>query len=163
MKIKVLVGALVFLMLVNLAAIGAILFVHLRHARSFPGVRDLARGRPLATLDREERRALFRAMREHHEQSRDLIEATHVLEDEAIAAMGENPVPRARIDSLLERISENRLEIARRATGHLIEMGESLGPEEREHMMEVLMHVREPSAAGPRHLPPDFEEQRREK
>jgi len=143
MKIKILVGALVLLMVVNVAAITAFIVVH--HSRGMPpfGPWRAFRGeRPLAHLDRDKRSALFGAMREFHRESRDLIDETRALENQAIAAMGEDPVPRAQIDSLLQQISDNRLEIARRATNHMIEMGENLTPAEREHLMAALMHMR---------------------
>jgi uncharacterized membrane protein len=160
MKIKLLVGALVLLIVMNLAAITAFLVVQTRHPRPPIEWRMAGRGRPLASLDREKRRALFSTMKQFHEDTRDLLEQTHALEADAIAAMGEDPVPRARIDSLLQQISDNRLEIARRATDHMIEMGESLTPEEREHLMEALIRLRGPRMA----VPAPFEEEiKREK
>ncbi|HEU4365479.1 MAG TPA: periplasmic heavy metal sensor [Candidatus Krumholzibacteria bacterium] len=140
MKIRVLVGALVLLIVMNIAAIAAFLVVQARHPRG--PVEWHMRERPLAGLDREKRMALIRSMREFHEDTRDLIEATRALEDSAIAAMGEDPMRRAHIDSLLQQISDNRLEIARRATSRMIEAGENLTPEERQHLMSALMRLR---------------------
>lgn len=151
MKIKLLVGALVLLMVVNIAAIAAFLVVQTHHPRHFARWRHSIHGRPFAKLDREKRQALSDAMKQFHEEARDVIEETHALENEAIAAMGESPVPRARIDSLLERISDNRLEIARRATNRMIEMGERLTPKERERLMAGLMRMRGPRIGAPAH------------
>lgn len=136
MKIKLLVGALVLLLVMNVAAVATFVVVQVRTPRL------VLQDRPLRDLDREKRRALLASMKEFREQARDLIDETHALEDEAIAAMGETPVPRARIDSLLEQISANRLEIARGATDHMIKLGESLTPEERKQIMTFIMHKR---------------------
>ncbi len=149
MKIKLLVGALVLLVVVNIAAIGAFLFVQTHHPRHPARWRHSMQGRPFVKLDREKRQALSEAMKEFHEEARDVIEETHALENDAIAAMGESPVPRARIDSLLERISDRRLEIARRATNRMIEMGERLTPKERERLMAALMRMRGPRDHAP--------------
>lgn len=142
MKVKLLVGALVILVVMNIAALTAFLVVHARGPQPFAHWRALRGEHSFARIDHEKRRALFAALRQFHGEARDLIDETRALEDEAIAAMGEDPVPRARIDSLLQRISDNRLEIARRATTRIIEAGESLTPEEREHLMAGLMHMR---------------------
>ena len=152
MKIKLLVGALALLIAVNLAAIGAFLFVQSRAPRPVvvaPGDSrpEVVHERLMAGLGREERRHLFRTMRAFHEETRGLVEETFELEDELMAAMNESPVPRARIDSLLERISANRLAIARNATDRVIAMGDSLSPEQRERMMGAIMRMR--GAGGP--------------
>lgn len=161
MKLKLLVGGLVFLIVMNLAAITAFLVVQTRHPRPpIEWQQQRGRGnRGMSGLSREKRRAIMESMKSFHEQTRGLIDETHALEDSAITAMGETPVPRARIDSLLERISANRLELARRATDHMISMGESMTPEEREHVMRFLMRMRSPRGAraprgGPDDMPP---------
>lgn len=149
MKLKLLVGGLVLLMVMNLAAITAFLVVQTRHPRPPIEWSQRGHGRSLSGLSREKRKALMESMRAFHEQSAGLIQETRALEDSAIAAMGQDPVPRARIDTLLVEISNNRLEIARRATDHMISLGEKLTPEEREHVMRALMRMRGPRSATP--------------
>jgi uncharacterized membrane protein len=155
MKVKLLVGALVVLVVMNLATIGAFLFVQLHHPRPAAvlpegaGVERL-HARLLDDLSRPERRRLFRAMRSFHEETRSLVEDTRALEDDLVASMNQSPAPRAHIDSLLQQISDNRLEIARRATDRMIAMGDSLTPEEREHMIDALMRMRQAGPPGQR-------------
>jgi len=153
MKLKLLVGALVLLIVMNLAAITAFLVVQTRHPRPPIELQQRGRGgsRGTSGLSREKRRAIMESMRSFHDQARPLIDETHALEDSTIAAMGETPVSRARIDSLLERISANRLELARRATDHMISMGESMTPLEREHVMRFLMRMRSPRGERAQH------------
>lgn len=144
MKIKLLVGALVVLIVMNIAALGAFLFVHVHndhrgHLRAgFRGDHRRAAG----ALNDDERKKLFNAMKSFHEEVRPLADNTKALEDDLMVAMRENPVPRARVDSLLQQISANRLDIARRATDRMIAMGDSLSPDERAHLVDALMRMR---------------------
>lgn len=151
MKIKWLVGALVVLVVLNLAAMGAFLYAHFqdngwRDRRERPMDRFMSRHSP------EDQRSLFRAMRSFHDQVGPLVEEADRLDADLIASMAKDPVPQAHIDSLLTEISAKRLEIARRATHHMIALGDSLSPEERQHMMGMLARMH-PGPGGPG-LPP---------
>lgn len=137
MKVKVLVGALVVLVIMNIAAIGSFWFMH--HSHRGHRDRDQRSDRSaMRDLPREERRKLFRTMRSFREEVRPLNQQTDRLEEDLIASMRKDPVPRAHIDSVLQQISQNRLEIARRATDRMIAMGDSLSPAERELMLDAL-------------------------
>ena len=150
MKVKLLVGALVVLMIMNVAALGSFLFLHLHGDRApGPGRERLVHRWVARNIPQEDREQLFRTMRSFHQEVQPLVEQTADLEAQLIATMRENPVPRARIDSLLEQISHNRLEIARRATDRMIAMGDSLTPDERGHMVDALMRFRRGGPGGP--------------
>ena len=145
MKIKLLVGALVLLVVMNIAALGAFLFAHLNQR---PGDQWTAgfradHRRIAGALNTRERQKLFHAMKSFHEEVRPLVDNTRSLENDLMVSMRETPVPRARVDSLLEQISRNRLEIARHATDRMIAMGDSLSPDERAHMVDALMSMRQ--------------------
>ncbi|HET6350244.1 MAG TPA: periplasmic heavy metal sensor [Candidatus Krumholzibacteria bacterium] len=152
MKVKLLVGALAVLVIMNIAALGSFWFMH-NHAPQFR--EDFRRGDRMGRwsgapeMSPEDRRRLFRTMRSFHQEIRPLARQTADLEQDLIKSMGEDPVPRAHIDSLLEQISRNRLEIARRATNRMIAMGDSLSPEQREHMTDALMRMRRGGRGGP--------------
>lgn len=139
MKIKWLVGALVVLIVLNCATMGAFLYAHL-HDDGWRGHRRPPMGFPPGRSP-DERDRLFRAMRSFHDQVAPLVAETDKLDAELIASMAKNPVPQAHIDSLLTVISAKRLEIARRATHHLIALGDSLSVEERQHMMGMLLQM----------------------
>jgi Spy/CpxP family protein refolding chaperone len=144
MKVKVLIGALVVLMVMNLAALGSFMFMHLhggRHHGGHSGERRMHRW-VMRNVPEGDRERLMRTMRSFHEDVSPLAEQTRKLEDELISSMRQDPAPRAHIDSLLEQISHNRLEIARRATDRMIAMGDSLTPDERGHMVDALMRSR---------------------
>jgi uncharacterized membrane protein len=151
MKVKILVGALILLVAMNLAALGAFLMIQTHHRPPVEWSRSGSRGRLherlIGQLGPEERKKVFESMRAFHEKNGDLMRETRQLEDAAISAMREDPVPRARVDSLLQQISANRLEIARRATDEMISLGKTLSPEQREHLLNAIMHLR---GDGPR-------------
>lgn len=147
MKVKWLVGALVVLVIINIAALGSFWYMHHQAPPPGPGFERSGRGEKMErrhgrNLSRDERRRLFRAMRSFHQDVRPLIDQTDALEEDLIASMKQDPVPRARVDSLLEGISQKRLEIARLATDRMIAMGDSLAPEDRERMLDALMRFR---------------------
>ena len=150
MKTRWLVGALIVLVIMNIAALGTFWYMH-NHAPFPPrGARAEWRMRHPGgeRLGREERRRVFQAMRGLHREVRPLIEQTDALEGDLIEALKQDPIPRARIDSLHEQIAKNRLEIARRATDHMIAMSDSLSPAERERMIDAIAHFRRGGFGG---------------
>lgn len=151
MKIKWLVGALVVLVVLNVAALSAFVFAHFHHDgwhnRRPPMDRFMSRHSP------EDRKALFRAMRSFHDHVAPLVGETDRLDADLLASMAKNPVPQAHIDSLLTQISAKRLEIARRATRHMISLGDSLSAEDRQHIISMLMQMH-PGLGGPGMPPP---------
>lgn len=142
MKVKLLVGALVVLVIINIAALGSFWYMHKQGGDDRRPGREYRMNRWGNDLSRDERRRLRRAVRSFHQDLRPQIEQTRALEADLIASMKRDPVPRAHIDSLLEAISQNRLQIARQATDRMIAMGDSLSPAERELMMNALMRFR---------------------
>jgi uncharacterized membrane protein len=145
MKIKLLVGALVVLVVMNIAAIGTFLFVHMHGPHPMAGLhegRRMHRGEFRHELSRDEREKLRHTMESFHREVRPLVQETGRLEDDLIASMGKDPVSRAHIDSLLDQISKNRLELAHRATDRMSAMGDSLSAEQRTHLMQALVRMR---------------------
>lgn len=141
MKLKVLVGALVALMIINIAAIGSFLYLH--HHAKHPGKQpDRAHRFAARYVPEKDRAKFFRTARALRQDIGPLADETGALEKDLINSMRQNPVPRAHIDSLLEQISRNRLEINRKATDRMIAMGDSLTSEERGHMVDALMRFR---------------------
>lgn len=141
MKIKILIGALVVLMIFNVAALGSFLFLHARahHAAQQP---DRIHRWVLRNVPEPDRDKFFHTARSIHQDIGPLADQTRDLEKELINSMRKDPIPRAHIDSLLEQISRNRLEIARKATDRMIAMGDSLTPDERGHMADALLRFR---------------------
>jgi hypothetical protein len=150
MKLKVLVGALVFLIVVNLATIGTFLYVHFTR-RPFPPAaeapefppRDASMRRPgLHRLPTEDREALAGLLNEFHSETEDLRTKLRALEGGVFDLMEKDPVPVARVDSLLEEISRVRFEISRIATRKLIEAKGILPPEEERVFFDAILQAR---------------------
>ncbi|HKW15593.1 MAG TPA: periplasmic heavy metal sensor [Candidatus Krumholzibacteria bacterium] len=141
MKVKVLIAALIVLIVFNVAALGAFFFFHV-HGHHQPKQLDRAHRFALRYVPEKDREKFFRTARRLHQDIGPLADQTRDLEKQLINSMRQDPVPRAHIDSLLEQISKNRLEIARTATDRMIAMGDSLTPDERGHMADALLRFR---------------------
>ena len=151
MKLKVLVGALVFLIVLNLATIGTFLYVHFTRP-AMPSVadgpefphRDADSGRRprLHRLPSQHREALVGLLREFHSETQDLRTRLDELEGGVFDLMQGDPVPVARVDSLLGEISRVRLEISRIATRKLIEAKGVLPPEEERMFFDSILQAR---------------------
>jgi uncharacterized membrane protein len=140
MKLKLLVGILVVLLIINIAALGSFLWLHHTHRQN--SQLDRAHRFALRYVPEKDREKFFRTARSLHQDVGPLAEQTSTLEKELINSMRKDPVPRAHIDSLLEQISANRLEIARKATDRMIAMGDSLTPDDRGRMVDALLRFR---------------------
>jgi len=162
MKLKVLVGLLVFLVVLNLAALGTFMYGHLsrppRPPMHFISEESPGRGAPhaerpwLRHLPPRERGELFELLQEFQHETHDLRMRAHVLEGEAFDLMQLDPVPTARVDSLLGEISAARLEISRIAARKLIEAKTVLPPEEQRMFFDAILGARPTPGAG--HEPP---------
>jgi len=162
MKLKVLVGALVLLIVLNLATIGTFLYVHFTRPEMPPVVdgpefthRDADSGRRLRLhrLPSEHREALVGLLREFHSETEDLRTRLDALEGGVFDLMQGDPVPVARVDSLLGDVSRVRLEISRIATRKLIKAKGVLPPEEQRIFFDAILQARPAPhfSQGPRH------------
>lgn len=144
MKTRLLVGAVILLVVVNLAALGSFWYMHARteHAGNQSPGREWRMRNFGKDMSRDERERLLRTVQGFRREVRPLIEQTRDLEAELMEAMRKNPVSLEHIDSLNVAISQKRLEIARHATDRMIALGDSLEPEQREEMLKTLMRYR---------------------
>jgi uncharacterized membrane protein len=150
MKLKILVGVLVFLIVLNLATIGTFLYMHFTRPAPPPGyapalapdVPRPARAPRLRHLPPERREELVNLLREFHAETSALRARTTDLETEAFVLMQLDPVPSARVDSLLREISAARLEVSRIAAQKLIEAKAVLPPEEQRLFFDAILEAR---------------------
>jgi hypothetical protein len=140
MKVKFIIGALVVLLIMNIAAVGSFFYLHHHSSQYHKG--DRVHRWVLRNVPAGDREKFFRTVKSVHEDIGPLADSTSGLEKQLINSMRQDPVPRAHIDSLLEQISRNRLEIARRATDRMIAMGDSLTPDERGHIVDAILRFR---------------------
>jgi len=151
MKLKVLVGVLVFLIVLNFATIGTFLYMHFTRPEmppmaddpGFPPRDGASMRRPgLHRLPSEDREILVGLLGELHSETEGLRTKMRDLEGGVFDLMQSDPVPEARVDSLLAEISEVRLEISRIATRKLIEAKGVLPPEEERIFFDAILQAR---------------------
>jgi hypothetical protein len=166
MKLRVLVGVLGFLIILNLATIGTFLYVHftrpprpslsLAPDEGFRG-RPRAAGRPwLRRLPSEDREELVGLLREFHGETRDLRLKLRSLEDQIFDLMQNDPVSVVTVDSLLGEVAAVRLDISRVATRKLIEAKTILPREEQRMFFDSILQAR-PAPRGMHGPGPDDE------
>ena len=151
MKIKILIGVLVFLILINLATIGSFLWMLKRGKPAERFHRDFSKRhtqapfageRPMRQIRPELRNHLRDDFRKLNRETRDLRANIHDLESQAFSLMQQDPVPIERVDSLLEEISRAQLAISKMATRNMIETRSQFTPEEREIFFKALLSSR---------------------
>jgi len=155
-KLKVMIGVLVFLIVLNLATIGT--FVYTQWKRSgpeyaFPG--PMGPERPLderfgsrrgsrsrLRLPDAQRRELHALFDEFLTETAELREHVRDLESQTFALMQRDNVSRPQLDSLLGEIAATRLEISRRAADQLIKSKTHLTPESRKAFYDAILDSR---------------------
>jgi uncharacterized membrane protein len=150
MKLKVLIGILVFLIVLNLATIGTFLYVHFSQQtaeptgrfghradmRAAPGMRPgIGERVRFQHGEREELRAFLHQFRE---ETRELRDRVSDLEREVFELMQTDPVPKQRVDSLLKEISLSQYEISKSAAAKMIEAKKILSPEQQTRFFEAI-------------------------
>ena len=166
MKLRVLIGVLVCLIVVNVATIGTFLFVHFTRSPSgmtesvMPGLRTRAPGAAKGPWQKhfhaKERDELMGLLRDFRLETSELRGRVSDLEAETFELMQRDPVPAAGVDSLLERIADARLEISRIAASKLIEAKTVLPPTEQRMFFNAILDARpgrpgRPGMSGARH------------
>lgn len=151
MKMKLLVVALVFLIIINLATLGT--YLYFRFARDHDGPPFGPPNRApefMKQMDEVQRTRLFELMRGFHEETRDMRERVRVIEDETFRFLQRDPVIQDSVNARLEAISRMKLEISKRATTKLLAAREFLTAEQLEHMYRGILQMRTgPPGDGP--------------
>lgn len=148
MKLKVLIGALVFLIVVNLATLGSYLYYRMTPQPDFPPeFIPGAPGSPQEHFHRPPRlkpekakqmRQLFDQLRSETETlQQDLSKSEEALFD----LLQQESAPDT-IERKLEEVAHLRLEISRRALGKLIEAKQFLSPEEQRIFFQFIIQSR---------------------
>lgn len=133
MKLKIIIGVLVFLIVVNVATIGSFVYYRFKQERKIEDTRRPGThrsDRPYSRIHEEHRGKLVQLFREFRSETKDMRNQIHELQNETFSLMQEDPVPTARVDSLLEEISAVHLEISKAATKKMFEARSFLSPEE---------------------------------
>jgi uncharacterized membrane protein len=154
-KIKLLIGILVALIVLNLATIGS--FVYMRWRAPERGLAALAprpeREHAAPHADRrgphgrfrpsgDERRQLIGLLKEFKTETEVIRQKIFEDEKEVFDLMQRGTVPRATVDSLLEEISKSRLEMRRMAVDKLIESKAHLSPIQQQRFFDSILQTR---------------------
>lgn len=162
MKLKLLVGALLFLIVLNLATIGSFLYSQWKQDSRYeapPSRFHSERPRNHAERDRvhrfapESREELRRLLEELHRETADLRKQISDLETEAFGLLERDPVPRDSLDLFVERIAGLRLEVNRRAMDKLIESKVHLDPQQQRVFFRMVLGSRPDRHIGLDHRP----------
>ena len=156
MKTKILIGILVFLIIVNLATIGAYLYV--RAARpegdaALISAQHGPRGRGplpdlLGQLSSDQRGRLNELMSGFHDETHLLHDQVRDLEESMFRLLHQDPVPSDSIELMLRRMADLRLEISRKAIQRLVAAKVFLAPGQQDILFDAIMTAR-PEIGGP--------------
>ena len=149
MKIKFLVGALVLLIIVNLAVIGTFVVMHFSHKPPPPGryaiqaeAPDGERQPRRHRFPKEHREELMVHLGELREETAPMREKIAQLEDQMFEALRTAPVSETMIDSLLLEISNVQYEMSKVATRKLLEAKKVLPREQQEVFFRAMLSAR---------------------
>ncbi len=142
MKLKILIGALVFLILVNLATIGSFIYFQMNdRPRHKPGFSGRAPSE-IFQIDREKRRQLFDLFRKYREETREQEQEIRTKEQELFDLLQQNPTPMARVEEKIQEISQLRAAVGHKMVEAMIEAKTFLTPEEQRHFFNAMLHAR---------------------
>lgn len=132
MKTKILVGALVFLIVINLATLGTYLF--LQFTAPPDDIPSFAGGPPgaMLELDASTRERLRVLMQEFRREAMPIQQRIRNSEDSLARMLQQDPVPLDLVDSLFSRIAELRTAVGQRAVRRLVETKSFLSPEQQQ-------------------------------
>lgn len=145
MKLKILVGILIFLIVVNLATIGSYIYFRMEgrsdrilrfRDNNFPGRFQKP---PHLDLDREQMHQLLELRMSFERDTRELSEKIRTLREDIFQMLKSDSVTMTDIEEKLEGISRLRTQIDKAAINKLIEAQEYLTPIQRDHFLRFLL------------------------
>lgn len=155
MKVKVLIGILVALIVLNLATIGSFVYTRWRAPENDlsvvspapdvdrrPDAWERRGGRGRFRPSRDERQQLMALLSEFRTQTEEIRQKIFEDEFRVFELMQQDGVPVAEIDSLLEEISTSRLEVQRLAVDKLIESKAHLSPQQQRRFFNAILGMR---------------------
>jgi uncharacterized membrane protein len=168
MKIKLLVGGLVFLIVINLVTIGTFLYLQFnKDEQRFkyraqdslmipPFLHPDNRGE---RLNKEQREKLFGIFEKFRKETKELNEKIKVIQFEIQELLMGEEFNEDKLNQKMQKVAELRLNISRAAVKNIIEAKSFLTPEQIEHFVRAIMHFRPPRGDG---MPPDFKGRHRD-
>lgn len=152
MKVKLLVGALLFLIAVNLATIGS--YVYLRFSgthtrpyfnREYMNRHPFGRGPgpgPALQLNRQQRQQLFNLLKDFRQETEPQRRQIDSLERKTFQLMQQQPVQMDSINSNLKQISDIRYMISQQIIKKLMAAKSYLNPRQQHQFYNAIMRAR---------------------
>ena len=152
MKLKILVGVLVFLIVVNLATIGSYIYFRVQH-KSVEVAPDL-RGRfprpPHLELDKAQRQQLLDLRMSFENDTREISDEIAKTREEIYEILKQDSVPIGVVEEKLTKVADLRMRIEKIAIKKLLEARHYLTPQQVDHLYRFLL------MESPRQMGPDF-------
>jgi Spy/CpxP family protein refolding chaperone len=156
MKLKILIGILVFIVIVNIVTVDTYLYYHLvGKSIEYSDNKSLDRtigskqvDDPLTTLNDVQRNKLREIIEEFRKSTGELNGRIRILDDEIIKLIQAESVQKDRIDQNLKEISSLRLEISKIAIDKIIRTKSFLSKEQQEQLFGAIFRVK-PSGQAP--------------
>jgi len=143
MKPKVLSIILIFSLALNLAVIGTFIF---RQMQPPPLFNDRPPMDPeempffnKMNLDQAQRTEMMQLMHKFRDVNRENRHRIFELEDELMKTMRKDEYDSLKIDTLINRIAELRIDQSKQAIKHFIKIKKFLTPEQQEHFHQMIM------------------------
>jgi len=152
MKVKILIGVLLFLIAVNLATIGS--YVYFRFTGPPPGHlfnRELRGRRPFnrgpggppeLRLNRRQRQQLFKQLSEFRRETQSQRRKINRIERKTFQLIQQDLVPVDSVNANLKEISDIRLEISRHIIKKMIAAKSYLTPKQQHEFYNAIMRAR---------------------
>lgn len=156
MKVRILIGILLFLIALNLATIGSYVYLRFSHGHrkhSFSRERIDHKHRPDLHLNRDQRRQLFDLFRSFRMETDSQQQQIHELEGKTFSLLQHEPVLMDSVDANLKKIAELRYEISRHIIGKLLKAKSYLTPDQQQQFYKAIINAR-PELRRPQPPPP---------
>jgi len=148
MKIKILIGALILLIAINLGTLGSYLYLEYFNKPDVPEWERPPRphfrppDRKEFRLDRNQRKQLGKLLREIHQESQPLRKQLWEAERATFALLQQDTLPVRQIDENLQQMGNLRIQMIRIAILKMQEAKSFLTVEQREHFFNAIMMAR---------------------
>lgn len=166
MKIKILIGVLLFLIAVNLATIGSYVYLRFSHDHArFPFARERfdrrfrdRDHRPDLHLNAEQRKQLFSLFQSYRSETDSQRQQIGELEGQTFQLLQRDPVPMDTVKQNLQKIADIRYAISLHIIQKLMEAKSFLNPDQQHAFYNAIMRAR---LNHPKPPPPDDQSQQK--
>ena len=148
MKVKVLIGILVFLIIINLATIGSYVYFKANRAdrlRDFPRSERAFRhpfaktGDPEQDITAEQRKKILLLFRQFRNETKEINKQIMKKQNEMVLILEKDSVDSDRVNLIMQEISDLRMDIGKVAINKIIESKTFLKPKQRKRFFDAIL------------------------